>query len=245
VHATGTPTFFINGRVVTGAQPIETFRSIIDEEIAHADDLVASGVAQKNVYDEVLKEARQNPAPTALLEPEEDPYTPDSIGVGGLQMMGNARASHSIVLFTDLECPFCARLDAQLRGFVSSHPDVKVVVRQRPLPMHQHARTWARAAIAADVQGKTALFMEKAFAEKDRSDATLDKVAGESGLDVDRLHRDMESAATAELLRADEALGDKLNARGTPTSFVDGQRVIGAQPVAAFEDALKRAATRR
>lgn len=246
VHATGTPTFFVNGRVITGAQPIETFRSIIDEELAHVDELLASGVARKDVYEEILKEARKNPPPAADVEPPEDTFVPDSVGVGGIHVLGESRAPHTIVLFTDLECPFCARLDTQLRGFVAAHPDVKVAVRQRPLPMHPNARTWARAAIAADAQGKASAFMERAFAERtDRSAAALDRVAMEVGLDVLRLHRDMDSAATLETLRADEALGDKLGARGTPTSFVDGHRVVGAQPSAAFEEALKKGSARR
>ncbi len=247
VHATGTPTFFVNGRVISGAQPIETFRTIIDEEIMHANELLESGVARKDLYGAMMQDARKNPAPSpADIEAVENAFVPDAVGVDGLHLAGNTRASHTIVVFTDLECPFCARLDGQLRGFVASHPDVKVVVRQRPLAMHANARTWAQAAIAADAQGKLPAFMEKAFAERtDRSAAALDKVAGEVGLDVMRLHRDMESASTLETLRGDLALADKLGARGTPTSFVDGHRVVGAQPNASFDDALKKAVAKR
>ncbi len=245
VHATGTPTFFVNGRAITGAQPIETFRTMIDEELVHANELLESGVARKDLYDALMQEARKNPPPPGDGDVVEDTFVADAVGVGGLHMAGDTRAPHTIVLFTDLECPFCARLDGQLRGFVASHPDVKVAVRQRPLAMHPNARTWALAAIAADAQGKLPAFMEKAFAERtDRSAAALDRVAQEVGLDVARLHRDMESAVTLEALRADEALADKLGARGTPTSFFDGHRVVGAQPNAVFDETMKKALAR-
>ena len=246
VHANGTPTFFVNGRIISGAQPIETFRTMIDEELTHANELMESGVARRELYSAFMQEARKNPRPPGDAETPEETYVPDAVGVGGLPLAGDKGAHHTIVVFTDLECPFCARLDGQLRGFVESHPDVKVVVRQRPLAMHTNARTWALAAIAADAQGKLSVFMENAFAERsDRSAAALDRVARESGLNVERLRRDMASASTLEALRADEALADKLGARGTPTSFLDGHRVVGAQPNALFEEALKKAAIKR
>src|SRR5262249_13013341 len=51
--ALGTPTFFINGRVLRGAQPYEQFKQLIDEEIGRADLLVAKGVRPVALYDEI------------------------------------------------------------------------------------------------------------------------------------------------------------------------------------------------
>jgi protein-disulfide isomerase len=48
--ASGTPTFFINGRMLVGAQPFEEFKKLIDEEIKQADALVKSGVPLADVY---------------------------------------------------------------------------------------------------------------------------------------------------------------------------------------------------
>ena len=242
LHVTGTPTFFVNGRVITGAQPVETFRAMIDEELVHAEELVASGVLPKDLYARIQDEARKNPAPVDVPEAPEDLFVPGASGAGGLHLMGEKTAPHELVLFTDLECPFCARLDGQLRGFVAAHPDVRVVLRQRPLPMHPNARMWAKASIASDAQGKLGVFMEKAFAERaDKSIVGLDRVALAAGLDVARLHRDMESELTAETLRKDEALAEGLGVKGTPTSFIDGHKIVGAQPGATFDATLKSA----
>ena len=54
VSARGTPTFFVNGRVVTGAQPIEVFRTAIDAERARAQVLLDRGVALKDLYERLI-----------------------------------------------------------------------------------------------------------------------------------------------------------------------------------------------
>ncbi len=51
VGANGTPMFFINGRPLSGAQPFESFKAIIDEELKHADELLKKGTAPDKLYD--------------------------------------------------------------------------------------------------------------------------------------------------------------------------------------------------
>ena len=50
VGASGTPTFFVNGRQIVGAQPFDKFKAIIDEEIKKADELVKAGTPLADVY---------------------------------------------------------------------------------------------------------------------------------------------------------------------------------------------------
>ncbi len=50
VGASGTPTFFVNGRILVGAQGFEKFKEIIDEEIKQADALIAAGVPKSDIY---------------------------------------------------------------------------------------------------------------------------------------------------------------------------------------------------
>src|SRR4029078_8521941 len=52
--ARGTPAFFVNGRFVSGAQPLENFKKLIDEEKAQAEKLVAAGTPKAQVYDKVI-----------------------------------------------------------------------------------------------------------------------------------------------------------------------------------------------
>lgn len=52
--ARGTPAFFVNGRFLSGAQPFEAFKALIDEEMKEAEALVAKGTAKKDVYAAVV-----------------------------------------------------------------------------------------------------------------------------------------------------------------------------------------------
>jgi protein-disulfide isomerase len=59
--ARGTPAFFVNGRYLSGAQPKEAFKAIIDEEMKKADALIAKGIARDKVYDETIKAGKTAP----------------------------------------------------------------------------------------------------------------------------------------------------------------------------------------
>jgi protein-disulfide isomerase len=56
--ARGTPAFFVNGRFLSGAQPFEAFKKLIDEELAKAEKIAASGVSRDKVYDKVMEKAK-------------------------------------------------------------------------------------------------------------------------------------------------------------------------------------------
>ena len=56
--ARGTPAFFVNGRFLSGAQPFEAFKKLIDEELAKAEKIAASGVPKDKVYDKVMEKAK-------------------------------------------------------------------------------------------------------------------------------------------------------------------------------------------
>jgi protein-disulfide isomerase len=244
LKVTGTPTFFVNGRKIGGAQPLAVFEVIVLEELLHARELVAHGTAREDVYGRILAEARANPA-SVDEESANEPsvFVAEAKTMGGAHMMGAPSASRTLVLFTDFECPYCAKLDARLRELTRKHPDVRVVLRNHPLPMHPHAKLAAKAALAADAQGRLGPFSALLFENQSALDRdALFSYAARAGLDRARFARDLDAPETERRLAEDEALASKLDVRGTPTSFVDGRRVVGAQSDATFEDALARAA---
>ena len=53
----GTPSFLINGRKLVGAQPVEAFKAVIDEELASARKLIAKGTPPEKVYDKLTASA--------------------------------------------------------------------------------------------------------------------------------------------------------------------------------------------
>jgi predicted DsbA family dithiol-disulfide isomerase len=70
--------------------------------------------------------------------------------------------------------------------------------------------------------------------------AALVGIAAEIGLDAVRFARDLDDPKNAEGLAADVAEAEAMGVKGTPTFFVNGLRVVGAQPQSAFEQAIER-----
>jgi protein-disulfide isomerase len=256
----GTPAFFINGRQVVGAQPIETLRAVVDERLAAARALVATGVRPEDVYTRMVAAGAEHvPEPGEEHGPgcgggdgeckgdgkDDAPSVGDAVEVVPIEhaaSRGPARASITIVEFADFQCPFCARAEANLHAVEQAHPgDVRVVFKNLPLPMHDHARLMARAAIAADAQGRFWEMHDRLFRLTGNVDrAALDRVAHDVGLDGARFDRDLDDPSLDARIDADDADAAALGVKGTPTFFVNGHRIVGAQPAAVFERAIAR-----
>ena len=256
----GTPSFFINGRRVVGAQPVEKFRAVIDERLAAARALTDTGVRPEDVYAHAVAAGVEKAGAPAADEDGpgcgggECNGPPDgkaaqqvgdkveSVPVDRAPSRGAAWAPITIVEFADYQCPFCARAEANLHAVEQAHPgDVRVVFKNLPLPFHDHARAMAKAAVAADAQGRFWPMHDRLFALTGVVDrAAFDGVARDLGLDVARFDRDMDDPSLDARIDADNADATALAVTGTPTFFVNGHRVTGAQPPAVFERAIAK-----
>ncbi len=242
--ASGTPTFFVNGRRLMGARPYEQFRALVEEERARAREVVARGVAREQVYGVLMAAAplyvAQAPAP------EIDEGALD-VAVDDAPARGPARAPVTIALFSDFECPYCVKAEATLRALEAAYPGkVKIAFRHRPLPMHDHARAAAKASLAAEAQGRFWEYHDVLIAHRDALDRTsLEGYATALGLDVKRFARDLDDPRLEARVSADEKQAARLHVDGTPTAFVNGRRITGAQPIAVYRAAVERALTGR
>ena len=255
----GTPTFFINGRRIVGAQPIEELRSVIDERLAAARALVAGGVRPEEVYAHAIAGGAEHVEETddgkgpgcgggGECDDAKDGDAPvigttvEKVPTDGAPSLGPARASITIVEFADYQCPYCVRAEATVRAIEQAHPgDVRLVFKNLPLPIHDHARLLARAAVAADAQGRFWEMHDRLLSSTGTLDAAaLDRVARDVGLDVARFDRDLGDASFDARIDADAADAKALGVKGTPTFFVNGRRVVGAQPASVFEKAIAK-----
>lgn len=149
---------------------------------------------------------------------------------------GTDSARVTIVAFTDYQCPFCARGEETLAELIRAYPSqLRIQVRQHPLPFHQSARLAAAAVLAAGAQGRAwemhdLLFHSQSHLER----ADLKQAAAKLGLDAASFAAALDAPATAAVVDADVALGRRLGVRGTPTFFINGRLLRGAQPIAAF-----------
>ena len=156
----------------------------------------------------------------------DDPATP----VGG-----NPRGDVTIVEFFDYRCPYCKQVLPVLQTVLKEDHNLRFVYKEMPVlgPVSVVA---AHAALAAQRQGKYEAFHTAMMATKGQiTDDTVYKVAGSVGLDIDRLKQDMTAPEIDRTLKANLALAEELNIRGTP-GFIIGKKIV---PGALDLDALK------
>lgn len=250
--ARGTPTFFVNGIRVVGAQSAESFRISIEEALRQAEALVATGVAPENVYSKLMELA---PAPGAAEQGSDAcgggdcdsdcaegarHNAPDTeiqkIDIGPSPSRGDANAELTIVAFTDTECPFCAQGEERIRTLEKEYGrKIRVVYKNMPMPFHKNAKLAAKAMLAAHRQGKFFEYKDVLFAHQDAQErANLLSYAQELGLNIVRFTRDMDDQATEDAVQADMAEAKRVAVEGTPTFFINGRKIMGAQPIEAF-----------
>ena len=142
---------------------------------------------------------------------------------------GADNAPITIVEFADFECPHCGTMAPVVKKAWSERKSaVRVVFKFLPLPLHPHAEPAAKAAIAAWRQGKFWEMHDKLFANQQRLEPSdIDRYAKELGLDLGKLHADMDSTTTRDRIERDKKLSDQLEVGGTPTFYINGVKVAG------------------
>jgi protein-disulfide isomerase len=260
----GTPTFFINGKRLVGAQPQPSFRREVDAAIASAATVTATngdldamrwranaGEEGERLYRWLVlgqpAPMPRPPVPESAQSVWKMPLDPRDASQGDVD-----QAEVTLVEFTDFQCPFCSRAATVIHALQQKYGKaLRVIVKHNPLPFHPLARPAAIAAIAAQRQGKFWPMHDKMFEHpQDLDEQHFFKWAKQLGLDVGRFRRDKADPAAGRQIDDDMALAESAEARGTPTFFINGRKVVGAQPVDVFsvvideEIALARSAHR-
>lgn len=156
-------------------------------------------------------------------------FSPDSvktIDISGSPSKGAAHPSVTVVEWADFECPFCAVAAPLLKTLVDKYSDqVQLVFKHYPLSAHQHSENAARAAVAAQKQGK---FWPLSYAMFESQKAGLDepnimKLARDAGLDMKGFESDIAAEATADSVARDRKQADDLGLEGTPMIYINGR----------------------
>lgn len=244
VGAVGTPTFFINGVTLSGAQPQEKFTQIIDEELGKAASKVASGTPKDRVYVELSQASFVEPKsrdarPATVVE---DGNAVHNVPVGSSPTLGPASAAVTIVVFSDYQCPFCKRSEITLKQLRETYgKQLRIVWKDHPLPFHPRAVPALNLANEARKQRGDVgfwkvhdLLMESLSLE----DTELRRIAEQAGLD---LSKDMTTITRPRPLGYaddDTRLAERLHVTGTPRFFINGRSLTGAQPIEAFKKVI-------
>ena len=181
---------------------------------------------------------------------ELDDATWQELLTDGAAVLGDESAEVTIVEFTDYQCPFCARYYTDTYSTImSDYVDtgkVKYVFRDLPLSFHQNAKPASLAARCAGDQNKYFEMHDRIF-EGQEEWSSGDPVeifagyAGEIGLNVSTYNSCYENDNHGAVIDADVALATKVGATGTPTFFINGSKLVGAQPTATFQNLIDTA----
>lgn len=161
----------------------------------------------------------------------------DLLPVGDSPFKGGANAAVTIIEFSEFQCPFCSRVTPTMEEIAKTYgDDVRIVFKHNPLSFHQDAPLASEAAMAANEQGKFWEYHDLMFAnQKAIKRENLEQYAQQLGLNMDKFKAALDSGKFKAQIQEDQALAAKVGARGTPTMFVNGRKVVGAQPASAFE----------
>jgi protein-disulfide isomerase len=236
----GTPTFLVNGEVVAGAQPLDVFEQVVNQELVKAKTLVAAGLAPDRVYASLteanLKEQAANPGKDDEDRPDTRVY---KVPVERSPVLGAKDAPVTIVEFSDFQCPYCEKVEETLKEVRTKYgKDVRIVWKNDPLPFHPRAEPAAELALEARAQKGEAGFWaahDALFASAPNlEDKDLEAIAAALKLDVGRVKQAIVTHKHQSTIDQDVLLGDGFRANGTPHFFIDGRRLVGAQPLEAF-----------
>jgi protein-disulfide isomerase len=242
VGARGTPSFFINGRSLRGAQPVDKFKEVIDDELKRVDKLKAKKVPAAAVYATLMASAKEKAeAPAAQPSAAPDDKTVYKVPVGDKDpVKGPADALVTVVIFSDYQCPFCSRVEPTLNALATKYGnDLRFVWKDNPLPFHQDAGPAATLARQAYEEGKDKKFWEAHDLlfqnQRALSRADLEGYGKQLGLNEKKLKAALDSSPFKAKIEEDQALARNLGASGTPSFFINGRSLRGAQPQPAFE----------
>lgn len=242
----GTPNFFINGQLLVGAQPADVFEPIIVEEQAAMAALMEAGATRDEALIARMQAAGDAPAPPprSAGPSDEDLAQRVYIDLAGRPSQGPEHAPVVIVEFGDYECPFTSRAEETVLAVMAEYPDdVRRVWMNYPLEsIHPLAHQAARVARAAyDAGGFWELHALMVANPGALNEADLIRYVTEAGLDVDALAEASSEEPVTSQLDREAATARNVLVQGTPTFFINGRRVSGAQPIETFREAIDAA----
>lgn len=219
----GTPTFFINGEKLVGAQPVSAFRSVIDRHLRQA------GLDLRKLNQEIV----------GNLQPEISPRRREK----ELSAVGPKDATVTVTVFLDYESRLSARAVSILNEIKENYPEeVQLIARSLPLFFHKEAPLAHESALAAGEQGKFWEMQTLIFTDQGKLDKkTLTAYARRLSIDVDRFNKALDEHHYDGILKKDRVEAGRLNVKAVPTFFINNERVDGLVPFSVFKKLIDEA----
>jgi RNA polymerase sigma factor (sigma-70 family) len=190
------------------------------------------------VHDDCPRDNTVEPAPAGGGPVASDTQAPS---------LGDPKSRLTITVFTEFQCPFCWMFAARLQSLAQLYPgQVRIELRNFPLPMHSKAELAAEAALAAHEQGKFWPMHDELFANQNTIDREhLRALAQKLGLDVARFDHALDDGHERARVQSDIELGKRVGVRGVPATVIGDELVPGALPVEELVRHIDRALAAR
>jgi protein-disulfide isomerase len=259
----GQPGWFLFGALV-GAVAMAGAMTLLSADRPSAVDLAAVRQAAREGAAEAISASQPigpvAPGTAAAAQPQVPPPAAaapgaaaiaDSIVVRAANVLGKADAPVTLVEYSDFQCPYCLRhfseTQARLVTDYVNSGKVRLVFKHFPIPeLHPQAFQASVASECAGEQGKFwayhgVLFQRFGARTVDYTPAGLGGYATGLQLDREKFDACLRDEKITARINADRQEGSRLGVRGTPTFFVNGQQLVGAQPYEAFKAAIDAA----
>ncbi len=185
----------------------------------------------------LIERLRQQAPVRVLLEPPRV-----SVNAGNAPRRGSASAPVTIVEYSDYQCPYCKQAEKTLSDLIAKYGDrVSVVYKDFPLTnIHPQAQAAAEAARCAGEQGKYWEFHDTLFAVAPAlaPDDLLD-AAKRNQLDLEAFQACAAAHKYRSAIESSSLEGQQLGVNSTPSFFINGTPLTGAQPMSAFEKLIE------
>jgi protein-disulfide isomerase len=175
-----------------------------------------------------------------------------NVEMEGEPVLGQEDAPITMVVYEDFQCPFCKRFEeGAVPQIVSNYVDngqVKIVWKDRPLTqLHPWAKPAAEAMECVYRESGDDTFWtlkDKIFSNQNQlstsnAQSKIKTWASEEGVSESAIQSCIDKGDAMKEVEADSTEGQKIGASGTPTSFVNGQKLTGAQPFSRFETVIE------
>jgi len=152
--------------------------------------------------------------------------------------VGPSKAAVTVVEYSDFECPVCRNLHDVMRGMLPNYPQVRLVFMDYPLDqIHPWARTAALAGRCAYNQNPAGfwkvydlIYDNQELISAGNAWEKMNDFAGQAGLNPEVFKACLASPEATASVDASVANGKELEVQSTPTIFVNGRRIVGADP---------------
>lgn len=164
------------------------------------------------------------------------------VEIGDAPAWGSKDAKVQLVAFSDFQCPYCSK-GADIISEVKKKYGSKVTVafKHFPLSFHPDAKPAAEAAMCVREQNADKFWKYHDILFKNQQALKADdlaKYAKDVGVNEAKFKECFDSHKFAKAIEADQAYGEKIGVRSTPTFFVNGEIISGAVPIEEFSTVI-------